>query len=100
MPNPVSCNRPATPQRPAAAKPKGAGPKPAPRPQGPTLRPDSFANRPIFGLSQEIAGHVAKPQHPLETPAGLVVLPVAVAVDVVDVVTRPLQALFGVITGR
>ena len=80
-----------TPPRPA--KPAVAKPKPRPRAEAAPLH-SSFAERPIFQASNQVGNTIAKPSHPLEAVGGLAVMPVAIAVDVVDLFTRPLQALF------
>lgn len=68
----------------AAAKRQAAQPQPAQR----------FADRPVFGLSSQLGQEITRPHHPLAVPAGLAIMPVAVAVDLLDVFTRPIQALF------
>ena len=87
---------PVRPSKPVGAKPKPGGSKPVgakPKPR-PVPQPVPFAARPIFQASQQVSGTITNPKHPLEVPGGMIVMPVAIAVDLADLVTRPLQALF------
>ena len=93
--NPVNClPRTHAPRRKPATG-GGVAKKPvAPRHElQPTPKPHAFADRPLFGLTNQIGQTVQHPKHPADT-LGVVVMPVAVAVDIVDLFTRPLQALF------
>ena len=58
-------------------------------------KPGTCADRPLFEFSNEIGGNIQHTHNPLEAAGGVVVMPLAIGLDVADLVTRPFQKLFG-----
>ena len=57
-------------------------------------KPGTCADRPLFEFSNEIGGNIQHKHNPLEAAGGVVVMPLAIGMEVAELVTRPFQKIF------